>query len=144
MASVNKVILIGSLGKDPEIKYLPSGDAVDTLNVATTEKFKKNDGWQEETEWSRVVIFGKQADTAGKYLIKGSQVYIEGRLQTKKWTDKQNIERYTTQIIASTFKMLGGKPAESREEKPASRPQQKQQAQQSSPHGDDWEDDIPF
>jgi primosomal replication protein N len=89
MASVNKVILIGNLGRDPEVRYLPSGDAVANLNIATTEKWKDKGGeQQEQTEWHRVAFFGRQAEICGEYLRKGSQVYIEGRLQTRKWTDK--------------------------------------------------------
>ena len=92
MASVNKVILIGNLGRDPEVRYLPSGDAVANLNLATTEKWKdKNGEQQEQTEWHRVAFFGRQAEICGEYLQKGSSVYVEGRLQTRKWTDKDGV-----------------------------------------------------
>lgn len=111
MASVNKVILVGNLGRDPEIRYMPSGDAMANLNIATTDTWKDKEGEkQEKTEWHRVVMFGKQAEIAGEYLKKGSQVYIEGRLQTRKWTDKSNIERYTTEIVADRMQMLEAVP----------------------------------
>lgn len=101
MASLNKVMLIGNLGRDPEIRYMPSGDAIATLNLATTDTWKDKGGEkQERTEWHRIIMFGKQAEIAGEYLKKGSQIYIEGRLQTRKWTDKSNVERYTTEIVA--------------------------------------------
>ncbi|MBY0474187.1 MAG: single-stranded DNA-binding protein [Nitrosomonas sp.] len=110
MASVNKVILIGNLGKDPETRYMPNGDAVTTITLATTDTWKdKNGEKQSKTEWHRVVMYRKLAEIAGEYLKKGRSVYIEGRLETKKWTDKQNIERYTTQIVAEDMKMLGNK-----------------------------------
>lgn len=110
MASVNKVILVGNLGRDPEIRYMPSGDAIANLSIATTDTWKDKGGEkQERTEWHRVVMFGKQAEIAGEYLKKGSQVYIEGRLQTRKWTDKSEIERYTTEIIADRMQMLGSR-----------------------------------
>lgn len=111
MSSVNKVILIGNLGKDVELKYLPSGDAVTNISVATTETWKDKAGEkQEQTEWTRVAMFGKTAEIAGKYLKKGSQVYIEGKLQTKKWTDKEGQERYSTEVRCDRMQMLGGKP----------------------------------
>ena len=101
MASVNKVILIGNLGADPETRYLPSWDAVTNIRIATTEAWKDKSGEkQEHTEWHRVAFFGRLAEIAGEYLKKGSQVYIEGRLQTRKWTDKEGHERYTTEIVA--------------------------------------------
>ncbi len=110
MASVNKVILIGNLGRDPEIRYMPSGDAVATLNLATTEKWKdKNGEAQEQTEWHRVSFFGRQAEICGEYLRKGSSIYVEGRLQTRKWTDKDGNERYTTEIRGDRMQMLGGR-----------------------------------
>lgn len=141
MASVNKVILIGNLGRDPEIRYMANGDAVANLALATTEQWKdKNGEKQQKTEWHRVVIYGKLAEVAGEYLKKSSSVYIEGKLQTRKWTDKSNVEHYTTEINALTMQMLGGKPAD-KEDKPASRPQQRQE---SKPSLDDIEDEIPF
>ena len=110
MASVNKVILIGNLGRDPEVRYMPSGDAVANFSVATTEKWKdKNGEMQEQTEWHRVSFFGRQAEICGEYLRKGSSVYIEGRLQTRKWTDKDNNERTTTEIRGDRMQMLGGR-----------------------------------
>ena len=110
MASVNKVILIGNLGRDPEVRYMPSGDAMCNLNMATTDTWRDKAGEkQEKTEWHRVVMFGKQAEVAGEYLKKGSPVYIEGRLQTRKWTDKEGQDRYTTEIVADRMQMLGSR-----------------------------------
>ncbi len=110
MASLNKVLLIGNLGRDPEIRYLPSGDAVASLNIATTETWKDKNGEKEEkTEWHRVSMFGRLAEIAGEYLKKGSQVYIEGRIETRKYTDKDGVEKYATEIKASEMKMLGGR-----------------------------------
>ncbi len=110
MASVNKVILIGNLGRDPEIRYMPSGDALATLSVATTDSWKDKSGEkQERTEWHRVSMFGRLAEIAGEYLKKGSQVYIEGRIQTRKYTDKDGVEKYSTEIVANEMKMLGGR-----------------------------------
>lgn len=112
MASVNKVIIVGNLGRDPETRYMPNGEAVTNVAVATTESWKdKNSGDKKEvTEWHRITFYRKLAEIAGQYLKKGSSVYIEGRLQTRKWTDKDGVERYTTEIIADTMQMLGGKP----------------------------------
>lgn len=111
MASVNKWIGIGHLGKDPEQKYMPSGECVCNISIACTESWRdKNSGEKKEmTEWVRISFFGKLAEIAGQYLKKGSQVYIEGSLRTRKWTDKENVERYTTEIRADTMKMLGSK-----------------------------------
>ena len=110
MASINKVILIGNLGKDPETRYMPNGDAVTSITLATTDTWKdKNGEKQEKTEWHRVVLYRKLAEIAGEYLKKGRPIYVEGRLETKQGTDKQGIERYTTQIIADTMQMLGSK-----------------------------------
>ena len=111
MASVNKVIIVGNLGRDPETRYMPNGEAVTNVAVATTESWKdKNSGEKKElTEWHRITFYRKLAEIAGQYLKKGSQVYVEGRLQTRKWTDKENVERYTTEIIADTMQMLGGR-----------------------------------
>ncbi len=112
MASVNKVIIVGNLGRDPETRYMPNGEAVTNVAVATTESWKdKNSGDKKEiTEWHRITFYRKLAEIAGQYLKKGSSVYIEGRLQTRKWTDKDGVERYTTEIIADTMQMLGGRP----------------------------------
>jgi len=110
MASVNKVILIGNLGKDPEVRYLPSGDAVTNISVATTDQWKdKNGEKQEHTEWHRVAFFGKTAEIAGEYLRKGSPVYIEGRIRTRKWQDKEGQDRYSTEIVADRMQLLGGR-----------------------------------
>lgn len=110
MASVNKVILIGNLGRDPEMRYLPSGDAVANLRIATTDKFKDRNGdMQEQTEWHSVAFFGKTAEICGQYLKKGSQVYVEGSLRTRKWQDKDGNDRYTTEIRGDRMQMLGGR-----------------------------------
>lgn len=110
MSSVNKVILVGRLGNDPEIKGMPSGDNVVNLSLATSENWKDKDGEkQEKTEWHKVVAFGKLADICGKYLVKGKQIYIEGRLQTRQWEDKEGVTKYTTEIVANNMVMLGGK-----------------------------------
>lgn len=110
MASVNKVILIGNLGRDPEVRYMPSGDAIANLSVATTETWKDKAGEkQEATEWHRVVFFGKQAEICGQYLKKGSQIYVEGSLRTRKWQDKDGQDRYTTEIRGDRMQMLGGR-----------------------------------
>jgi single-strand DNA-binding protein len=111
MASVNKVIIVGNLGRDPETRYMPNGEAVTNIAVATTESWKdKSSGEKKElTEWHRITFYRKLAEIAGQYLKKGSQVYIEGRLQTRKWTDKENVERYTTEIIADSMQMLGSR-----------------------------------
>ena len=107
MASVNKVILIGNLGKDPEVRYSQAGAAIASFNVATTETWKKQDGTKEElTEWHRIVAFGRLGEICGEYLSKGSKVFIEGRLQTRKWEDKEGITKYTTEIVAREMKML--------------------------------------
>ncbi len=158
MASVNKVILIGNLGRDPEVRYLPSGDAVANLNLATTEKWKdKNGDQQEQTEWHRVAFFGRQAEICGEYLRKGSQVYIEGRLQTRKWTDKDGNERYTTEIRGDRMQMLGGRGAGGGAEPPARDAAREPEPSASAPPSgkpaggskkpanfDDLDDDIPF
>ncbi|WP_050466628.1 single-stranded DNA-binding protein [Herbaspirillum chlorophenolicum] len=111
MASVNKVIIVGNLGRDPETRYMPNGEAVTNIAVATTESWKdKNSGEKKElTEWHRITFYRKLAEIAGQYLKKGSQIYVEGRLQTRKWQDKDGVERYTTEIIADTMQMLGSR-----------------------------------
>lgn len=111
MASVNKVILVGNLGRDPETRYMPSGDAMTTISIATTDSWKdKTTGERKETtEWHRVVFFGRLAEVAGQYLKKGSSVYVEGSLRTRKYTDKDGIEKYATDIRADTMQMLGGR-----------------------------------
>jgi single-strand DNA-binding protein len=159
MASVNKVILIGNLGRDPETRYMPDGGAVTNVSIATTESWKdKNGEKQEKTEWHRVAFFGKLAEIAGEYLKKGSQVYVEGRLQTRKWQDKDGQDKYTTEIIADRMQMLGSRQgmgggdreaAGEREggSRPASKPAAAGAAAGAKPAGskfDDFEDDIPF
>ena len=110
MASVNKVILIGNLGRDPETRYTTGGDAITNLNIATSEQWKdKNGEKQEKTEWHRVVLFGRQAEVAGEYLKKGRSVYIEGRLQTRKYTDKDGVEKYSTEIVGDRMQLLGSR-----------------------------------
>ena len=155
MASVNKVILIGNLGKDPETRYMPNGEAVTNITVATSETWKdKTSGEkQEKTEWHRVTFYRRLAEIAGEYLKKGSQVYVEGRLETRKWQDKEGKDRYTTEIIANEMKMLGsrsgqGDPsgrersAEAREPAPAG----EGKSAPKKPEGafSDMDDDIPF
>ncbi len=136
MASVNKAIIIGNLGRDPETRYMPDGGAVTHITVATTEKWKEKSGEaKEQTEWHRIVFFGKLAEIASEYLKKGSAVYVEGRIETKKYTDKDGAEKYATQIVGSTMQMLGAKPN-----------QEPRQQEKPKPRAgfDDMEDDIPF
>lgn len=168
MASVNKVILVGNLGRDPEVRYMPNGEAVANFSIATTENWKDKSGVkQEKTEWHNIVMYRKLAEIAGEYLKKGRPVYVEGRLQTRKW-EKDGVTRYSTEIIADSMQMLGGKDsgssntsydggmdqgsaqddysqAPARQSAPASQPAAKPAA---SPSGggnfDDFEDDIPF
>ncbi|MFJ4291255.1 single-stranded DNA-binding protein [Cupriavidus sp. NPDC089707] len=111
MASVNKVILVGNLGADPEVRYMPSGDAVANIRIATTDRFKdKQTGdMKEATEWHRISFFGKLAEIAGQYLKKGSSVYIEGRIRTRKWQDQSGQDKYSTEIVADQMQMLGGR-----------------------------------
>ena len=153
MASVNKVILIGNLGRDPEVRYLPDGGAITHISVATTDVWKDKSGdKQERTEWHRVAFFGRLAEVAGEYLKKGSQVYVEGRLQTRKWQDKEGKERYTTEIVADRMQMLGsrggGSEAMAREPKAAAAESgggdAKPAAKKSGASFDDMDDDIPF
>ena len=150
---VNKVILVGNLGQDPEVRYMPNGGAVANITLATSESWRdKATGEQKEkTEWHRVILFGKLAEVAGEYLKKGSQVYIEGKLNTRKWTDQAGVEKYTTEVhvnVGGTMQMLGGKaeggkPAQSgvQQSRPA---QQSQPAAQSNEPPMDFDDDIPF
>jgi single-strand DNA-binding protein len=110
MASVNKVILVGNLGRDPEIRYMPSGEPVANITIATSSKYKNKSGeLVEETEWHRITFFGKLAEIVGQYLKKGRSVYVEGRLKTRKYTDKDGVEKYATDIIANEMQMLGGR-----------------------------------
>ena len=152
MASVNKVILIGNLGADPEIRYMPNGDPVATFNIATTDTWKdKQTGEKKEaTEWHRIVIFRKLAEIAGQYLKKGAPIYIEGALKTSKWQNKAGQDRYTTEIVAYTMQMLGGKrEGEQSAPRSESAPAQNQQRSAPAQNGgggsfDDFEDSIPF
>lgn len=111
MASVNKVIVLGNLGRDPEVRYTPSGAAVCNLRIATTRTWKNKDSGEkmEETEWHSVVLYDRQAEIAGEYLKKGRPVFIEGRLKTRKWQDKEGADRYTTEIVADSMQLLGGR-----------------------------------
>ncbi|BBB69210.1 single-stranded DNA-binding protein [Undibacterium sp. YM2] len=165
MASVNKVIIVGNLGRDPETRYMPSGDAMTSITVATTDSWKdKSSGEKkEQTEWHRITFFGKLAEIAGQYLKKGSQVYVEGSLRTRKYTDKDGVEKYATDIKADSMQMLGsrqgmgggagmddgggygggggGAPAP----RPQAAPQQRQApASRPAPNFSDMDDDIPF
>ena len=151
MASLNKVLLIGNLGADPEIRYMPSGDAIANLRIATTDTWKDKGGdKQERTEWHRVALFGKLAEIAGEYLKKGSAVYIEGRIQTRKWQDKEGQERYTTEIVANEMKMLGGRGTGGTADMDKGGGRTSQPAAKGKPPEsaggafDDMEDDIPF
>jgi single-strand DNA-binding protein len=151
MASVNKVILVGNLGRDPETRYLPSGEAVTNISVATTDTWKdKTSGEKkEQTEWHRVAFFGRLAEIAGEYLKKGSQVYIEGQLRTRKWQDKEGKDRYTTEIRADSMQMLGsragsGEPRGEPMMEPKPGGDAKAAAKKPAGKFDDMEDDIPF
>jgi len=140
MASVNKVILVGNLGADPDVRYLPSGQPVSNFNIATTERWTGKDGNPgEKTEWHRIVVFGKQAENCKEYLKKGRQVYVEGRLQTREWNDKEGNKRTTTEIVAQMVQFLGSGPGRAREtiEAPAEAPAE-------SPLLAGSDDDIPF
>ncbi|MEE8387158.1 MAG: single-stranded DNA-binding protein [Acidiferrobacterales bacterium] len=149
---VNKVILVGHLGKDPEVRYAPSGQAIANITVATSDSWKdKTTGEkQERTEWHRVVFFSRLAEIVGEYLKKGSQVYIEGRIQTRKWQDKEGNDRYTTEIVANEMQMLGsrsggGAPAEdfNQDKSYASKPAATTAADSGGDTGG-FDDDIPF
>jgi single-strand DNA-binding protein len=154
MASVNKVIIVGNLGRDPEVRYMPSGDAMASIAVATTDTWKDKVSGEkkEQTEWHRITFFGKLAEIAGQYLKKGSSVYVEGSLRTRKYLDKDGIEKYATDIRADSMQMLGSPrydavpPAESRP--PAQRQQRQQRPAQAehrpAPNFSDMDDDIPF
>ncbi len=167
MASVNKVILVGNLGRDPEIRYLPSGDPVANIAIATSSRYKGKDGnMVEETEWHRVTFFGKLAEIVGQYLKKGRAVYVEGRLKTRKYTDKDGVEKYATDIIANEMQMLGGRegmgdpgghdgdnegysarsnaPAPRQHQAPPAPRQPAPAAAKPSSGFDDMDDDIPF
>ena len=109
---VNKVIIIGNLGRDPEVRYSQAGMAICKLSVAVTERVKDGDAWKDATEWFRVTLFGKTAENAGQYLNKGRQVYVEGRLKTEKYTDKDGVEKTSTEVVANVCNFLGGGPSE--------------------------------
>lgn len=134
MAAVNKVIVVGNLGKDPETRYMPDGSPVTNVSMAVTEKYKDKQGESKEvTEWVNIVFFGKLAEIAGQYLAKGSQVYVEGKLKTEKYTDKNGIERWATKVVANNLQMIGGKPGEVTS-----------RAAPAAPDLNKLEDDIPF
>jgi single stranded DNA-binding protein (ssb) len=142
MSGVNKVIIMGRLGQDPEVRYTPAGTCIANFNIATSENFKDREGnKQERTEWHRVVLFGRTAEVAGEYLRKGSMAYIEGRLQTRKWTDKEGQDRYTTEVVGDRLQLVGGK-SDSQESGHASH---KAPAENTPPPAeDDFDDQIPF
>jgi single-strand DNA-binding protein len=156
MASVNKVILVGNLGRDPEMRYLPSGEAVANLAIATTDKYKDKTGQMvEQTEWHRVSFFGRTAEVCGQYLKKGSQVYVEGSIRTRKYTDKEGVEKYATEIRGDRMQMLGSRAGSSEADGYPSQQygggspaQQRQPAARPAGGGgngfDDMDDDIPF
>lgn len=151
---LNKVMLIGNLGADPEVRYMPSGDAITTIRLATTRRWKDRttNERREETEWHRVVFFGGLAKTAGEYLKKGSQVYVEGRIRTQKWQGQDGQDRYTTEIVADNMNMLGsrsGGTANYADNAPPAGSYNNQQSAPASPQSapasyDDFDDDIPF
>lgn len=154
MASVNKVIIVGNLGRDPETRYMPNGDAVTNIAVATTESWKdKNSGEKmEKTEWHRITFYRKLAEIAGQYLKKGASVYVEGRLQTRKW-EKDGVDHYTTEIIADTMQMLGTRaaggddqprPAQAQGSRNAYADERGKSQPRPAPHFSDMDDDIPF
>jgi len=146
MRGVNKVILVGSLGQDPEVKYTPSGTAITNISVATSESWtdKQSGQKQEKTEWHRVVFFNRLAEIAGEYLRKGAKVYIEGSLRTRKWQDQQGQDRYTTEIVASEMQMLSGKP-EGQQGAQRINPAPAQTPPPPPPGAfDDFDSDVPF
>ena len=149
---VNKVILVGNLGKDPEVRYMPSGGAVTNVTLAPSEQWKDKQSGEkrENTEWHRIVFFGRLAEIAGEYLKKGSQIYVEGRLQTRKWQGQDGVDKYTTEIVANEMQMLGGRSGaggggsySNDMPETASAPTSKEPAM-STGGADDFDDDIPF
>jgi single-strand DNA-binding protein len=149
MASVNKVIVLGNLGRDPEVRYAPSGTAICNLSVATSRSWKnKTTGErEEETEWHRVVLYDRLAEVAGEYAKKGKPIYVEGRLKTRKWADKDGVERYTTEIVGESLQLLGGRdgeegPAPAPAPRPAAAPRAAAPAPKPAAAMD--EDSIPF
>ena len=152
MAGVNKAILVGNLGRDPEVRYTPNGLAVANFNIATSETFTNKSGEREtRTEWHRIVAFGKLGEICGEYLAKGRQVYIEGRIQTRDWEDKDGIRRYTTEIVASQMQMLGtkesagtGKQSFDTRDSGDTRDTGMQENMPGPPFPENQDDDIPF
>src|SRR5690606_23748026 len=153
MASVNKVIIVGNLGRDPETRYMPSGEALTTINVATTDTWrdKATGEKKENTEWHRITFFGKLAEIAGQYLKKGSQVYVEGSLRTRKYTDKDGVEKYATDIRADSMQMLGGRASSDEGPAPSQRASgddyrnaKEGRAPARPANFSDMDDDIPF
>jgi single-strand DNA-binding protein len=142
MASINKAIIIGNLGSDPEIRVTPNGQSVGTLSIATKEVTTKDGQKEERTEWHRVVVWGKQAENVGKYLKKGSQIFIEGRIQTRSWEDNQGQKKYSTEIIAQQVQFLGG--MKSHDEGSSSSSDHNYQSTPSAPSMSRMDDDIPF
>ncbi|ELY5948110.1 single-stranded DNA-binding protein [Cronobacter sakazakii] len=146
---VNKVILVGNLGQDPEVRYMPNGGAVANLRLATSESWrdKQTGEMKEVTEWHSVVLYGKLAEVAGEYLRKGSQIYIEGQLRTRKWQDQSGQDRYSTEVVVNvggTMQMLGGKQQSDKPKQQSQTTKQKPPSQQSSVPPMDFDDDIPF
>jgi len=149
MRGINKVILVGRLGRNVELRYMPNGGAVANLAIATSESWKdKNTGEQQEkTEWHRVILFRRLAEIAGEYLKKGSKVYIEGKLQTRKWQDNQGQDRYTTEIVGGELQMLDsrtGVPAQNNNQSQASQPVNQSHSEPDMMPAGDFDDDIPF
>ncbi len=139
MGSVNKVILVGNLGKDAELRYTPSGAAVASLRIATTDRYKDKEGqWQDQTEWHTVVIWGKTAESLAEYLRKGKQIYVEGRLQTRSWDDKEGKKRYATEVRADRIVLLGSRGTGAEREEPAAHPEAARETVEVT------DDDIPF
>jgi single-strand DNA-binding protein len=145
MASVNKAILLGNLGRDPEMRYAPSGDAIANFSIATTETWKDKSGQkQERTEWHRLTAFGKLAEIAGEYLKKGSSVYVEGRIQSDKYTDKEGTEKVSYGVVIDKLQMLGGKSSGQTESPQPAQSQPESNEQKAGSSFDDFESDIPF
>lgn len=144
---INKVILIGNLGNDPETRYTPSGSAVATVSLATSASWrdKETGDQQERTEWHRIVFFGRLAEIVGEYLRKGSQIYVEGRLQTRKWQDNEGKDRYTTEIVANEMQMLGSRSGGTAPVEQAPPPKEEKKTEPAeSAAADEFDDDIPF
>ena len=146
MASINRATIIGNVGRDPELRYSAAGAAVCNVTIATSRQWKSKDSGEkvEETEWHRVVFYDRLAEIAGEYLKKGRSVYVEGRLKTRKWTDKEGVERYTTEIVAENMQMLGGRDDGERTAPPAQRQAPKPAARSSADAFADMPDDVPF